>query len=192
MKYNSSLTILTALLLCGTATTIGQETELPKPGPELDVLKADVGTWDVEIKTWGGPGEPTVTRGKETNRMLGGFWLLTDFQGNMMGLEFKGHGIYGYDTEKKQYVGTWIDSLSPNKMEMVGKHDHDNRTMTFEGMGPGPDGNPAKHVLTSKYKDDGTRVMTMHMQVGEDMMKIFEMDYTKAKTAVRAALNANE
>lgn len=192
MEHISSMTVLFILLLCGTTTVIGQESELPKPGPELDVLKADVGTWNVEIKTWSDAGEPTVTRGKETNRMLGGFWLLTDFQGNMMGLEFKGHGVYGYDAEKKQYVGTWIDSLSPNKMDMIGKHDHNNRTMTFEGMGPGPDGKPVKHVLKTKYEDDGTRVMTMHMQVSEDMMKIFEMSYMKAGAEDRSGSNVKE
>ena len=192
MKYISSMTMLAALMICGSTTLIAQEMELPKPGPELNVLKADVGTWDVEIKTWGGSGEPTVTQGKETNRMLGGFWLLSNFQGNMMGLDFEGHGVYGYDAEKKQYVGTWIDSLSPNKMDMIGKHDEDNKTMTYEGMGPGADGKPARHVLTTNYKNDGTRIMTMQMQSGEEMMKIFEMSYTIAKAADRSRSNAKE
>lgn len=118
--------------------------------------------------------------GKETNRMLGGFWLLSDFQGNMMGLDFKGHGMYSYDTDRKQYVGTWVDSLSPGKLEMVGHHDKENQTMTFEGMAPGMDGTPSRHVLKTQYKSDGRRTMTMHMQASEDMVKVFEMNYTKA------------
>jgi len=181
MNNLSSITMLVALLFCGTPTLIGQETELPKPGPEFDVFKHDLGTWDVEITTWAGPGKPTVTKGKETNRMLGGFWLLADFQGNLMGLDFKGHGIYSYDSEKKQYTGTWIDSLSPTKMDMVGKYDKAKKTMTYEGMAPSPDGTPAKHVMTTTYGNDGTRVMTMHMQAADKMLKIFEMSYTKAK-----------
>ncbi|NND97235.1 MAG: DUF1579 domain-containing protein [Pirellulaceae bacterium] len=180
MRNLISVAMLFVCVLYGT-TLVGQEIPVPKPGPELDVFKPDVGTWDVEIKTWTGPGEPAVTKGKETNRMLGGFWMLTDFQGSMMGLDFKGHGLYSYDAEKKHYIGTWVDSLSPNKMEMTGEYDKDNKTMTFEGMAPGVDGSPAKHVLTTKYREDGTRVMTMQMQVGEGMMKVFELSYTKAK-----------
>lgn len=181
MKHFCSMTMLAALFFCGATSVVGQE--MPKPGPELEVFKPDVGTWDVEIKTFLSPGGPTVTKGKETNRMLGGFWLLTDFEGNMMGLDFKGHGMYSYDAVKKQYVGTWIDSLSPQKMDMVGKHDKAKKTMTFEGSAPGPDGKPSKHVLKTQYKDDGTRVMTMHMEAGGTMLKVFEMSYSKAKSA---------
>ena len=183
MKSLFSTTAVLVLLSCVHASSFGQDTELPMPGPELDVLKADVGTWDVEIKAWAGPGEPTVTKGKETNRMLGGFWLLTDFEGNMFGLDFQGHGMYSYDAEKKHYVGSWVDSLSPSKMDMIGKHDKVNKTLTFEGMASGADGTPTKHVLKTTYKDDGTRTMTMHMQAGDDMLKLFEMTYSKPKAA---------
>jgi hypothetical protein len=178
MKYASSVAVVVALAICSAATA--QDSPLPQPGPEFDFLKADVGSWDVEIKTWAGPGESTVTRGKETNRMLGGFWLLADFQGKMMGLDFKGHGMYSYDTQKKHYVGIWVDSLSATKMDMVGKRDAANHTMTYEGIGPGSDGKPAKHVMTTKYAADGNRVMTMHVDAGGQMMKVFEMSYTRA------------
>lgn len=180
MRYLGLIAILLAVLFCDSKTLVAQEPGTPKPGSEWDVLRMDVGTWDVEIKTWAGPGEPTVTQGKETSRMLGDHWLLSDFQGSMMGLDFSGHGSYSYDAEKKQYYGTWIDSLSPSKMDMIGTHDQDKQTMTYEGMAPTPDGQLAKHVITTKYNRDGTRVMTMHMQAGGNMIKIFEMTYTKA------------
>lgn len=192
MKYLCTTMMLAAVTFCDTTTTIGQEIDVPKPGPELDVFKPDVGIWNVEIKTWAAPGEPTVTSGKETNRMLGDYWLLVDFQGNMMGLDFEGHGAYTYDTEKKQYVGTWIDSMSPRKMDMIGVYDKDNQTMTYQGMAPGADGKLAKHVLTTKYKEDGTRVLTMHMQAGETMLKFFEMNYTKAKAPDASGSNARD
>ena len=185
MKNLYLITMLAGVVFCEATTLIAQESALPKPGPEFDVLKADVGTWDVEIKTWAGPGEPTVSKGRETNRMLGGYWLLTDFQGKMMGLDFKGHGIYSYDAKKKRYVGVWVDSMSSNKMDMVGSHDKDKNTVTYEGMAPGMDGRPAKHVLTTKYKKDGTRVLTMHVQAGQKLTKFFEMTYTKAKAEGR-------
>ncbi len=175
------MTVLFALTSFVASTAIGQGVELPKPGPEFDVFQNDVGTWDVEIKTWAGPGEPTLTKGKETNRMLGGFWLLSDFQGNMMGLDFQGHGVHTYDAEKQQYSGIWIDTLSAKKMNLIGKYNPSTKTMTYEGTAPRADGQPAKHVMTTKYREDGTREMSMHMQDGDEMIKIFEMSYTKSK-----------
>jgi len=175
--------MLAGIMVGGASSLVAQESELPKPGPEFDILKADVGTWDVEIKTCAGPGEPTVSKGKESNRMLGGFWLIVDFQGNMMGMDFKGHGVYSYDVRKKHYIGSWVDSMSSNKMDVVGRYDKVNKTFTYEGMAPSMDGQPAKHVLTTKYAEDGTRVLTLHIQAGEDMRKFFEMTYTKAEVA---------
>ena len=180
MKALCSLTALLAISICvpNRATAQGP---MPQPGPEHEILKKDVGTWDVEIKTWAGPGEPTVTKGKETNRMMGGFWLIANFEGNMMGVDFQGHGVYGYDAEKKTYVGQWFDSFGSPAMAMTGEWDKETRTMTYEGMAKGMDGKPAKHILASTYNDDGTRVLTMHIQSGQEMQKFFEMKYTKSE-----------
>ncbi len=185
MRSICSIMLLVALVF-GSSSVLGQEYEIPQPGPELDLFKADVGTWDVEIKSWDGPGEPTVSKGREVDRMLGGFWLLVEFKGNMMGMDFEGHGAYSYDAEKKQYVGSWIDSMGPTKMDMVGQYDKKTKTMTYHGEALGPEGTPTKHVLTTKYKDDGTHVMTMEVQVAGEMMKIFEMTYTRAAKEAEA------
>jgi len=173
-------TLLTSIT-CFTTSAIGGPPETPKPGSETKIFQADLGTWNVEIKAWDGPGKPNLSKGKETNRMLGDHWMITDFEGNMMGLDFTGHGVYGYDNDKKKYVGTWIDSLGPTKMELVGTYDKTNHTLKYEGIGPAPDGSAAKHVMTTKYRDDGARVMSMEMEAGGQMIKVFEMHYTKAK-----------
>lgn len=152
--------------------------QVPTAGPEYDVFKNDAGEWDVEITNYAS-GTPEVTKGTESNRMLGDFWLISNFEGKMMGLEFKGHGSTGYDAEAKQYVGTWVDSLSPGMMHMKGEYDKDKETMTLVGMAPGMDGNPAKHRLTTVYKD-GKRVMTMYITLkGGEETKFMQLAYTK-------------
>ena len=35
-------------------------------------------------------------------------------------MEFHGQGQTGYDPNKKKYVGTWVDSISPTIMIMEG------------------------------------------------------------------------
>ena len=156
--------------------------QVPTPGPEYDILEKDIGEWDVEITNYA-MGEPTVTKGTESNKMMGGFWMISDFQGSMMGLDFKGHATSGYDSEAKKYVGTWIDSLSPGAMHMKGDYDKEKETLTMVGMAPGPDMKPAKHRLVTAYKD-GKRTMTMYItpKDGEEA-KFMKMVYTKKQKA---------
>ena len=73
-------------------------------------------------------------------------------------------------------------------MDLTGTYDKASQTMTLEGMGPGTDGTPTKHILTTKYNADGTRVLTMHMQAGDEMMKIFEKGHLPVNTRVKNGL----
>ena len=73
----------------------GQDEDFPKPEPTKyhRMLRKDVGVWDAEIKIWMAPGQdPQVSRGVERNRMLGGIWLVSDFEGSFGDASFRGHG----------------------------------------------------------------------------------------------------
>ena len=179
MKLVTTLLVAAVFLLIANNVVA----QVPVP-PEMDVFKEDVGEWDCEIKAWQGPGEPTVTKGTESSRMMGGFWLISNFKGNLMGMDFEGHGTYGYDPEKKQYIGTWMDSLGPAPMHMVGSYDKETKTLSFVGEALGPDYKTmAKHTLSTCYKDS-KRVMTMHVEPkGGDEFKMMEITYTKKAKA---------
>ena len=183
VKRFSIHSIVAIVAVVFTATTIAQEMEMPKPAPEMGIFKQDAGEWECKIKAWEGPGtEAKITEGSETNRMLGGFWLITDFKGKMMGMDFQGHGTYGFDAEKKKYVGSWMDSLSPNVMHMEGSYNKESKTLTMVGDAPGPDGNTWTHIMDTVFKGDGKKVMTMHLHpkgVADQKMKLFEMTYTR-------------
>ncbi|TWT92234.1 DUF1579 domain-containing protein [Neorhodopirellula pilleata] len=171
------LTFGCAIVQCGLLQS-NAVAQVPSAGPEYEVLKNDAGEWDVEITNYA-TGTPEVTKGIESNRMLGDFWLISNFEGKMMGLEFKGHGSTGYDAETKKYVGTWVDSLSPGIMHMKGNYDKDKKTMTLVGIAPGMDGNPAKHRLTTVYMDR-RRVMTMYITPqGSEETKFMQLAYTR-------------
>ena len=190
--FRNSLLLFAALMIAPSCCTQANA-QMPAPGPEMDILKKDVGEWDIEIKVWSSPdAEPTVSKGKESTRLFGGFWTITNFEGNMMGLDFKGHGTYGYDTKKKKYVGTWMDSLGPFMMHTEGTYDKETETLTLAGDNPGPDGvSIFTYTMATCYKD-GNRVLTMHMQPkdsGDDQkMKFFEMSYTKKEGMEKEAM----
>src|SRR5512134_2875429 len=89
-----------ALAFAGYASAQGgQAPPMPKPGPEHEMLKMDVGTWDAVVEVTPGPGVPVQkSKGVEVNTMgCGGLCLITDFKGDMMGSVFQGHGVSTWD-----------------------------------------------------------------------------------------------
>jgi hypothetical protein len=155
-------TFVLAALLSGAAAARAQEgPPMPKPGPEHELLKKDVGTWDATVEM--GPGAPP-TPGTETNTLgPGGLWLISDFKSSMMGTPFQGHGVSGWDPAKKKYVGTWVDSMTTSVAVIESTYDPAARTMTAWLDAPGPDGKPTRTKAVTQYKDDDTRVFTMYM-----------------------------
>ncbi len=109
-----------------------------KPGPEHEVLKQDLGTWDATVETMEPGKPPAVSKGVETVSLLeGGLWTITDFKGTMMGAPFHGHGTNGFDLVKKKYVSTWVDSMSAGIYLVEAAYDP--KTKTLKGRMEGPD-----------------------------------------------------
>ena len=161
---------------------------VPKPTEEHKVLAEEVGTWDAVIKTFmGGPdAEPMVSKGVETNAMMtGGLWLLSKFEGEFGGMKFEGRGQFGYDADKKKYVGTWVDSMAPTISLLEGTYDAKTKTMTYEGEGVEPPGNTKYTMkMVTTTRDDGTRVFTLYVKsdrTGGKEAKVMEITYTKRK-----------
>ncbi len=157
-----------------------------KPTAEHKILAGEEGTWDATIKSFtSGPDvEPMVSKGTEVNTVMpGGLWVLSKFDGDFGGMKFQGRGQFGYDPVKKKYVGTWIDSLSPNLSVLEGSYDPKTKTMTYVGDGTGPDGIKYSQKMVTTTKDDGSRVFTLFMKVGEakDEARFMEITYTKRK-----------
>ncbi|MCI0587314.1 MAG: DUF1579 domain-containing protein [Planctomycetes bacterium] len=140
--------------------------EAPKPGPEHAVLAKQAGSWDAEIVMAGSPEMPggMKSKGSETCRLLqGGLWLLSDFQGEMMGMPFHGHGISGYDPEKKKTVGAWVDSMGTHLGTFEGDADPTGKKQTSMMMAPGMTGEMVKHTMVHTWIDDDTRTFKMSL-----------------------------
>jgi hypothetical protein len=149
---------ITAILLIGGA--VAQEP--PKPGPEHAILKQDAGTWDATVETRMDPnGEFSTSKGVENNKLIcGGLWIVQEFKGEFGGQTFEGHGVAGYDLNKKKYVGSWVDSMSSVMYQTESTYDPEKKVATgsmegYEG------GNLHKMRSTMEYKSDGTRVFSM-------------------------------
>ena len=180
--------------LCLAASTFGggpiarAQHGLPAPTAEHKVLGAEEGTWDATIKSYpnGPEGEADVTRGVEVNTVItGGLWVFSVFKADFNGLAFEGRGQFGYDPNKKKYVGTWVDSMSPALTVLEGSYDANTRTLTYTGEGISPmDGSKFAERMVTTTRADGSRDFTLFMKMaatGGKEAKVMEVHYTRRK-----------
>lgn len=108
---------------------------LAKPGEPHARLKEMAGEFDVEVEVVMQPGTPPQkSKGKEKSRMvMGGRYLQGDFTGTMMGSEFHGASMMGYDNAKKKYFSAWVDDMSTGIMLGEGTASADGKVITMSG-----------------------------------------------------------
>lgn len=159
------VTLLTASIL------VAQEPAQKLPGPqkEHDLLKQFVGEWETEMDT-SGPGEkPMTCKGTMSSKMLGGFWIVSEIETEMMGAPMKGLQTIGYDPKSKKYIGTWVDTMMNHLWKYSGSVDEKGKTLTLEADGPSFTGDDklAKYRDAYEFKSKDHIVMTSSAQ-GED------------------------
>jgi Protein of unknown function (DUF1579) len=147
------------------STAQEQGPPMPKPGPEHELLKSDVGTWDAKVEVTPPDMPPMVSKGVETNTLgCGGLCLISDFKGELApGQPFHGHGITTWDPVKKKYVGSWTDSMSAGIASGESTWDASAKKMTGTMDMPQPSGGTVKSRMVSEYPTPTTRTMTNYM-----------------------------
>jgi len=140
------------------------------PQKEHQWLQQLAGEWDADCEFTMEPGQPPVkSKGTESARMLGGFWLVAENKGVMMDKPFTGILSIGHDIDKKRFVGTWVDSMAPLLWNYTGSVDDAGKKLTLEAEGPCPmqPGKIFKFKESLEIKDADHKVFTSMMQ-GED------------------------
>jgi Protein of unknown function (DUF1579) len=157
--------------------------DFPKPGAEHERLKQMAGIWDAQVKATFEPGKTLESKGVFTAKLdVGGFFLVTEFKGELAGEKFQGRGLTGYDPFKKKYVGVWVDSMSPGIYTSTGAFDSSGKVLTETMEGPDPKGNPMKFRAVTTVKDNDH----MHFQMfapnkeGKEELTM-EIAYTRKK-----------
>lgn len=102
------------------------------PGEGHKVLEPIVGTWDVQMTMWQAPGAPAqVSKGvSEDTWVLGRRFVRESVHSEFNGMPFEGLGYTGYDNFKKQYVGSWMDTMGTMMMTMTGSADPSGKVIT--------------------------------------------------------------
>lgn len=156
--------------------------EMGTPGPNHTAMEEMVGTFDAQSKMWMAPGAPpSEMEGTMVNHwVMGGRYLRGDYTGEMMGQEFQGVSLTGYDNAQECYNGIWYDSMSTGLQNVsVGTREGKVFTFdkeTFDPMMRVP--SREKMVITIENKDRHTMEMYMVMPDGSEM-KSMEIVYTR-------------
>jgi hypothetical protein len=153
------------LLSAAFSASLAQDMAPPKPGKEHELLKQFEGEWDCTSKFTMPGSDPVISKAKETARLMaGGLFLVFDVEGEMMGAKFAGHGTMGYDTHKRKYTGSWIDSMATGVYLVEGTYDEQTKVFTelMEGSDPGT-GQPMKMKVTHEIKDKDNRILKFFM-----------------------------
>jgi hypothetical protein len=135
---NFARTVVTALSLVVVTGLFAQEApQFPQPTKEHKWLEQFVGDWESTSEASFGPDQPPLTcQGTASGRMLGGFWLINESEGEMMGTKVRAIQTIGYNAEMKKYVGTWVDSMINYLWEYEGTVDESGKKLVLEAEGP--------------------------------------------------------
>ncbi|MEZ6069210.1 MAG: DUF1579 domain-containing protein [Pirellulales bacterium] len=124
--------------------------EFPAPTEQHQWLEKFVGQWDITSKGMMGPDQPPMEcSAVMKSKMLGGFWVVTETDGETPGGKFTSLQTIGYDPAKQVYVGTWVDSMTNHLWHYEGSVDESGKTLTLEAEGP----NFMTGGATAKFRD---------------------------------------
>jgi hypothetical protein len=98
----------------------------------------------------------------------------------MMGAQFTGIGVTGYDNNTQKYVGTWMDSMSTGIFFFEGTADAQSRTITQYARYADPIKGPVRWRSVTKIVDDNTHLFEMYITDKSDKEeKMMEITYTR-------------
>lgn len=112
-------------------------------------LKQLQGTWTAVSKTPNSDAKESVNTAVIQSRVLGELWVVSQHKGKFGETAFEAVQTLGYDQEKKQFVGTWIDSATSYTWHLAGNLDESGKKLTLNAKGP--DWNDSKK--TRNYRD---------------------------------------
>lgn len=179
----SILTIMTFALVSGQTPEqmeVWQKNMMPNENHKW--LSMFDGRWKGEMKIWMSPSQPPTTSELNTvNEMImNNLFQKSTHIGNMMGMEFRGEGLVGFDNLKKVFTSTWIDNMSSSISYMTGTLSEDKKILTMTGtMADAMSGKDLemKQVLT--IINENKHLFEMFMTVEGREVKTMEILYSR-------------
>ncbi len=185
MKTIAKYSVAIACVMLAGLARAQEAPEMPTPAEEHGKLAQFAGEWKVRSEaTMPGSDEPMVIEGTDSSKMLGGFWLQSEGNCEMMGSPMSSVLTLGYDKKAKHYVGTFVCSAGDYMWEYTGQFDETGKKLVLETEGPSMTDmtTMAKYRETLETVDADHRKFTSEMQ-GDDgaWATIITMEYERVK-----------
>lgn len=127
------------LLLLPFSVVEAQEESAKEPGNRSPQKWLDhfVGNWEAVSRGQSGENQPPVeSTGTIVGTRIGDHWLMNRMEVRVMDMKITGVQMIGYSSEKKKFVGTWVDSMTSFMWQYEGTLSNDGKTLTLEAKGP--------------------------------------------------------
>lgn len=161
--------------------------EYSTPSESHKLLASLAGKWTFVAKSWEtADAKADETKGTSNIKMiLGGRFLVQEVKGKMMGQNYEGHGMLGYDNIKKSYDSIWVDSMGTGIMQGTGVYDATTQTITDKGEFTCPFSEKKTSEYKSEWKFNDKNNMTFSLY-GKGLenkaeYKMMEITYKRAK-----------
>ena len=161
-----------------------QSPEMPEPTDSHELLKQFAGQWTSKVATVPPPGEEAITcQGEESTKMIGGFWLVSEGKGEVLGSPMTSVLTIGYDPAKQKYVGTFVCSADSTMWQYEGKMDETGKKLTLEAEGPSmlEPGKTAKYRDVLELVDKDHKTLTSFMESDGEWVKVVTAEYERKK-----------
>ena len=106
-----------------------------EPGPQHKQLASMAGRWKATSRFQMDPSQKADegTGSAHMKTILGGRWILNEYEGSSSMGPFSGLGLTGYDIQKKKYVSIWMDTMCTGAMISEGTADSTGKIITYTG-----------------------------------------------------------
>jgi hypothetical protein len=169
-------TLLIAVTLTTSHLTMAsaQEARLDLPQPEHGLLERLAGEWRFDRLSAPRDGADPQHLGSGTisAEMVGNFFVVSRWSGNLYGVDYEAAQSLGYDIEQRKYTGSWVDSFMSFRWRLEGHVDDDGQELMLVTSGPAPTGGATN--FRERYRFDSADSITIigEMQHGENWVPI--------------------
>jgi hypothetical protein len=147
------------------------------PGTEHKALAKLAGEYTTKsVMDMGGQKQESMGTAKIASHMDGRF-IAEEGKGEMMGMQYSSHKMYGYNNASKKYEGLWVYTGSTGMMTMTGTSSDGGKTIVFNAA-VDQGGQKQGFVITVKRMDDDHFTVEMKMPEGGPS---FVTTYTRKK-----------
>ena len=127
------------------------------------------GEWGFEKRSAPANGAKPEIVGKGTisAELVGGFFVVSRWSGDVYETDYKAFQSLGYDIAQKKYTGSWVDSTMSYRWELSGTVDEKSQELVVTASGPGPTGGTCTFRERYQFNSADSITIVGEMRQGE-------------------------